>query len=434
MRELIATPRASGLLGRLSRAFWLQIGMITAAAILGVFLAKIVIEENLVKSAILEEVEYFWKNYHGGNDFRLPDTKNLTAYFDPAQLPPVIRQQLPTEPGFHDYSDLDSSLVLYLDQQRGQDLYLVFHRGQVDALILYYGLFPLLVVLTVLYLALWFAYRFSRRTLSPLTRLASRIDDIELASSEFSLELDESGLHNDDEIAILANAISDLGERLNAFISRERNFTRNASHEFRSPLTVINVATDMMLLDDELPPRSHKPLLKIKRAVYDLENLTEVFLMLAREDAGSLTISNVDVNRIAHEQVERAEFLQENNRVRVHIEESAQLAIRTSDTVVAVLLGNLIRNAVLYTERGEIRVAIDAAGLTISDSGPGIDAQHLEQIFEPFERAGNENASGHGIGLTIVKRLCDRFGWQISVDSAPARGTAFRLDFAAPGN
>ncbi len=423
--------RASGLLGRLTRAFWLQIGLITLAAILGVFLANIVIEENLVKSAILEEVDYFWKNYHGDDDFKLPDTRNLTAYFDPGQLPPVIRERLPTEAGFHDYSDLDNQLVLYLDRQRGQDLYLVFYRSQVDALVLYYGLFPLLVVLTILYLALWFAYRFSRRTLSPLTRLAGQIDRIDLARSEFSLQLDESGLQNDDEIAVLANAIADLGERLNAFITRERNFTRNASHEFRSPLTVINIAADMMLLDGDLPPGRHKTLLKIKRAVYDMENLTDVFLMLAREDAGSLTIMDVDVNRIAREQIERAEYLQENSRVDIRLEHSADLSLRTSDTVVAVLLGNLIRNALLYTEQGEIRVAIDATGLTISDSGPGIDADHLEQIFEPFERAGNENASGHGIGLTIVKRLCDRFGWQISVDSSPDRGTAFRLDFAA---
>ncbi len=429
MSELTGMHRASGLLGRLSRAFWLQIGLITVAAIVGVFLAKVVIEENLVKSAILEEVEYFWKNYHGDDDFTLPDTKNLTAYFDPEQLPPMIRDRPPTEPGFYEYANLSDALVLYRDRQRGQDLYLVYYRGQVDTLVLYYGLFPLLVVLTILYLALWFAYRFSRRALSPLTRLAGQIDNIDLTRNELSLRLDEPGLQNDDEIEVLANALADLGERLNAFITRERNFTRNASHEFRSPLTVINVAADMMLIDNNLPPKAHKSLLKIKRAVYDLENLTEVFLMLAREDAGSLTISNVDVNRIAREQIERAEFLQENSRVGISLEEAAELAIRGSDTVIAVLLGNLIRNALLYTDQGEIRVAIDAGGLTISDSGRGIEAAQLEQIFEPFERAGNENASGHGIGLTIVKRLCDRFGWQISVDSAPEHGTTFRLTF-----
>ena len=83
----------NGLLGRLSRAFWLQVGFITVAAMLGVYLATIVIEETLVKKAILEEAEYFWKHYHGDLDFTLPDTKNLTGYFDPAMLPPVVQLQ-----------------------------------------------------------------------------------------------------------------------------------------------------------------------------------------------------------------------------------------------------------------------------------------------------------------------------------------------------
>ena len=172
--------RTSGLLGKFTRAFLLQVGMITIAAILGVYLAKIVIEERLVKSAILEEAEYFWKHYLGDSDFSLPDTKNLTGYFDPALLPPSIQQDLPSKPGFYEYSDLSNSLVLYLDQRDGQTLYLLYYRGQVDALVLYYGLFPLLIVLTLLYLTLWFAYRFSRRTISPITRLAGYINDIDL--------------------------------------------------------------------------------------------------------------------------------------------------------------------------------------------------------------------------------------------------------------
>ena len=423
-------PRPSGLLGKITRAFLLQAGMITLAAILGVYLAKIVIEETLVKNAILEEAEYFWKYYLGDRNFGLPDTKNLTGYFDPDLLPPVIRDQLPSTPGFYEYSDLSNRLVLYLDRRGGETLYLVYYRGQVDALVLYYGLFPLLVVLTLLYLTLWFAYRFSRRTISPITRLADHINRIDLGKEGLSAKLADPRLQSDDEIQILADAISDLGERLDAFIARERNFTRNASHEFRTPLTVINTAADMLLIDARLPAASCDVLLKIKRAVADMENLTEVFLMLAREDAGMLKRRPVEVNKVVEEQIERAEFIDGSDRLRINLHARARVEVHSSETVLAVLIGNLIRNAVLYTREGEVDIEIDADRLTISDSGPGIPEHSMERLFEPFHRAGNENASGHGIGLTIVKRLCDRFGWQIEVASRAQRGASFRLDFA----
>jgi signal transduction histidine kinase len=421
--------RTSGLLGKFTRAFLLQVGMITIAAILGVYLAKIVIEERLVKSAILEEAEYFWKHYLGDSDFSLPDTKNLTGYFDPVLLPPSIQQDLPSKPGFYEYSDLSNSLVLYLDQRDGQTLYLLYYRGQVDALVLYYGLFPLLIVLTLLYLTLWFAYRFSRRTISPITRLAGYINDIDLGKEGFSLRLADPGLKSDNEIQILADAIADLGERLDAFIARERNFTRNASHEFRTPLTVINTATDMLLIDADLPAAYRDILQKTKRAVHDMENLTEVFLMLAREDAGLLTRQRVDVNKVVREQIERAEFIEGGGKLRINLEARARVEVHSSETVVSVMIGNLIRNAILYTRQGEVEIEIDADRLTISDSGPGIPEHSIEQLFEPFHRAGNENASGYGIGLTIVKRLCDRFGWRIEVVPGTHRGASFRLDF-----
>ena len=422
-------PKTTGLLGKLTRAFWLQVGLITIAAMLGVYLATITIEETLVKKAILEEADYFWKYYFGDDEFTLPDTKNLTGYFDPNLLPPIVQDKLPTEPGFYEFSDLSNRLVLHLSRQQQETLYLIYYRGQVDALVLYYGLFPLLVVLTILYLTLWFAYRFSRRAISPLTRLANHINEIDLGKEDLKLTLENPGLQGDDEIQVLSDALSHLGERLDAFVTRERNFTRNASHEFRTPLTVINVAADMMLIENNLPEKSQKSLLKIKRAVYDMESLTEVFLMLAREDAGSMTRCEVDVNEVMQGQIERTEFLKENKDVKVILNQAAQLRVHSSETVIAVLLGNLIRNAILYTEQGEIRIDIEEDQLTIIDSGPGIPQSSIDRIFEPFTRASNENASGYGIGLTIVKRLCDRFHWDIEVSSEAQQGTSFRLRF-----
>ena len=285
------------------------------------------------------------------------------------------------------------------------------------------------MVLTILYLTLWLAYRYSRRTISPLTRLANHINEIDLGEKDLSLRLEDPGLRGDDEIQVLADAISRLGERLSAFITRERNFTRNASHEFRTPLTVINIAADMMLIENRLSQKSRTSLLKIKRAVYDMEGLTEVFLMLAREDTESMTQHEVDVNQVVRDQIERSEILKQGKDIKINLNERSPLKLWSSETVVAVLIGNLIRNAIVHTEQGEVQIEIEEHQLTIIDSGPGIPQSSLERIFEPFHRADDDNDSGFGIGLTIVKRLCDRFHWTIEVSSEGGQGTTFRLRF-----
>ena len=423
-------PDSGNLLGKISRAFWLQIALITLAAILGVSLAKVLIEENLVKNALLEESEYFWKHYFGDLSITLPDTKNLTGYFDPELLPPVIQDNLPSAPGFYEFSDLGNELVLHVTSEQNQTLYLIYYRGQVDALVMYYGLFPLLVVLTILYLTLWSVYRFSRRTISPFARLTNHINQIDLNKDDFSLNLTELEIANDGEVKPLIDAISQLGERLDSYITRERNFTRNASHELRTPLTVINVATDMMLIDTQSPEKSQRMLLKIKRASSDMESLIELFLMLAREDTGSTTRIEVNLNQLVSEQIDRMNFLTADKKVDIRLTERAQLRVSASETVLTVMLGNLIRNAILYTDEGNIDITIDEQKISITDSGRGIPQSKLESIFEPFERVDmDDRVAGYGIGLTIVKRLCDRFGWNIQVSSLANQGTSFVISF-----
>ena len=421
--------RAGGLLGKLSRAFWLQILLITLAAIFGVYLAKVVIEEILIKNAILDEVQYFSEQYKLDPNFNLPDTRNMSGYFDSEQLPPVVRAELPGKPGFYEFDDLSNRLVLYRTTVSDEPFYLVYYRGQVDALILYYGIFPLLAVLTILYLTLWLVYRFSHRSISPIARLANRIDRIDLSQDDFSLALENSGVESNDEIQVLAEAIAHLGERLSAFIDRERDFTRDASHEFRTPLTVIKIAIDTMLMDKAPSAEIRSGLNRIRAAVNDLENLTEVFLLLAREHGNSLTLREVDVNQLVREQIHQTAVIKKNKDVTVCLEERAQLRLVASETVVAVLLGNLIRNALLYTQQGEVNIGIDANQLTISDSGEGIPQSMLQDIFKPFQRASSNNDTGIGIGLAIVKRLCDRFGWKINVASESGQGTTFTLVF-----
>ena len=414
---------------KLNLAFLLQGSLIAVAAILSVFFATVVIDEILIKEAIKQEADYFWEKHQSDTGFPLPDTSNLTGYFDRRDLPEYIDPESPMEGGFHQFTGPQGKYVLFVSQKDTRTLYLVYSRGDVDYLATYYGLVPLSLVLIALYISLWLAYRFSHRAISPITWLASQVNRLDLDASDFSPLVKHNLPYSvDEDIQVLSDAMVNLGKRLEAFIMRERNFTRDASHELRSPLTVINIAADLLLSEQELPPPAKASVLRIKRAIGDMEELIDAFLLLARESDRALPTDIVCINDVLEAETERAHMLVGNKPIKIHYDSAAKLCLRTSDKVLAILFGNIIRNAILYTDEGCVNIYVNHKSVVIQDSGKGIPEQNVKEVFKPYYR-GSTDHSGYGIGLTIVKRLTDRFNWPIDIESRPGSGTKIRIQF-----
>jgi signal transduction histidine kinase len=185
----------------------------------------------------------------------------------------------------------------------------------------------------------------------------------------------------------------------------------------------------MLLSEQELTQPAQSSVLKIKRAADDMEDLTEAFLLLARESDNALSTGEVCVNDIVDEEIDRAQAFNRTKKIPINVSSTDRLLISAADKVVSVLLGNLIRNAILYTDHGHIDITITSSGVIIKDSGIGMPEDQVKQIFSPFYRGNNTTTIGHGVGLTIVKRLSDRFGWPLTIDSAPEKGTRIEILF-----
>ncbi len=422
--------KRSGLINKINRAFLLQGVLISIAAVLSVFIAKVVIDEILIKSAIEQEADYYWENHRKDTAFSLPDTLNLTGYFNKDLLPMVIQENIPEQPGFYQYEEAGNNIVLHLSQHDQRTLYLLYNRGQVDSLVAYYGLFPLALVLIVLYLSLWITYRFSHRVISPVSMLARQVNEVDFASQDFSpVQAENLPFNADDDIQVLSDAIINLGKRLEAFIGRERTFTRDASHELRSPLTVINIAADMLLTEHDLSQHALDTVHRIKRATTDMEELIEAFLLLARESDQALSNELVSINDVIEEEINRVQVINKASSININYSAKFKLSVLASDKVLSILFGNLLRNAVLYTDHGSVDVTVKDKSVTITDSGKGIPQQQVDDIFKPYYRGNDTKTVGHGVGLTIVKRLSDRFNWPIKINSAPGEGTSVEVLF-----
>lgn len=242
--------------------------------------------------------------------------------------------------------------------------------------------------------------------------------------------LDPASLHLDDaDVAVLAKALHTFAARLEAFVERERNFTRDASHELRTPLTVIKVAADVLADEESLSPFAQRSLTRISRSVREIEALIEAFLVLARESDTGLPEQDFLINDVVREEVERYRDLLGMKPVELRLEERSRFALHAPPRVLAVVIGNLIRNACLYTERGSIVVGIHDGSVRVTDTGCGMDQEDLRRTFQTFYRGSDTGARGHGIGLAVVRRIADRFAWPVELESEPGRGTVATLRF-----
>jgi signal transduction histidine kinase len=416
---------ASGVRARLGRAFLLQAAFIGAAAVVGVFLASLLLESVLIRQALREEVAHFWQQRERDPAFPLPATVNLTGYLGTA--PPPIAG-LP--PGHHERVIDGVETVVYVTDRAGQRLYLVFDRSGVGKLATVFGLLPLAMVLLVLYLSTWLAFRASRRAFSPVIALARAVRGLDPAAPD-PTQLDPARLPRDadDEVRELAEALTRYAQRLNEFVARERDFTRDASHELRSPLTVIQLAAGMLETDTGLSEASRRSVARIARAARDMEELTSAFLLLARESQTGLPFESTSVNDVLADELDRARLLAAGRPIESRLSATHRLSVDAPEKVLPVLLGNLLRNAFSYTDAGEVTVDVGAGSVVIRDTGVGIAPEQLDAMYQPFVRGDTGRRGGHGVGLTIVRRLSDRFGWPVTIDSGPGVGTRVEIRF-----
>ena len=227
----------------------------------------------------------------------------------------------------------------------------------------------------------------------------------------------------------LTDALLRYSQRLAHFLERERQFTRDASHELRSPLTVIRMAASILLEDPELGDAKRRTAQRIQRACHDMEELTQAFLLLARESETGLPTEAVCINDLVAEEVERARLLAADKPVTSEVRGTQRLFVEAPEKVLSILLGNLLRNAFSYTDAGQVVVEIGAGKVTIRDTGVGIAKGRIEDMFRPFVRGEDNRRGGHGVGLTIVRRLSDRFGWPVNIVSEPGVGTTVEITF-----
>ncbi len=411
----------------------MQIAAVSVAVALGVFGSGLILKNVLMERALNDELTLYSERLDRDPNAPPPHTYNLRGYFwgngqaSPA-LPAAIRD---LEVGVH-HLRLDSQQAIVSVSQRPDGrVYLIFAEENVLKLALVFGLVPLTLLLTGLYTVVFWTYRMSHRAVSPIVGLAHQVAAIDLQQiDEHAFDLDEFGASADHEVAVLASALQQLQRRMQRFVQRERDFTRDASHELRTPITVIQMACGLLLEEGHLDSYGQRQAGRIQAAAREMQELIEALLVLAREGDETIEYDTFSVNELVRGELERHRFLLRNKPVEIVLQESAQLSVTGVRSAASVLLANLVRNACSYTDSGRVDLQVYSDRVVVADTGVGMSKAEVDRVFEPFYRTAH--GGGHGIGLAIVKRLSERFGWPVKIVSERGEGTQATVYFAAP--
>jgi signal transduction histidine kinase len=265
------------------------------------------------------------------------------------------------------------------------------------------------------------------RVMAPVSNLARRLEALqgEIGPTDLAQHFP------DDEVGQLAAVVDDYARKLNELVERDKAFNADVSHELRTPLAVISGATELLLAQPELSAKSRERLLRIARAARQSTDITTALLHLVRAERGSAgTARNQDVSLIVEQLIGNYSPLIEGRELELGLERCDRLNVIAPEAVIAVVIGNLIGNAVRYTQSGEVRIRIAGGAVEIIDTGPGISPEELPRIFDRHFRGRDSGGKGSGLGLSIVKRLCDLYGWTIQFANRSDRsGLVVRVAF-----
>lgn len=367
------------------------------------------VEDQMFSGLLQQEAQSQQQHVASHCTWATPALPFITLHTDASSLPDDLAPHLAAEPWRREFAGNQGrhyhllplvpsapATPAWLVAEVSQQLVVRPMRGGIAQWLGWSGLG---VVLLALVLGAWLA----RRMTAPLTELAALVDEATPAHlpTGFAERLP------DDEVGALARTLQRLMTRIEAFIGREREFTRDASHELRTPLAVIRSACERMASRDDVGTELRQQISHIHHSAQQLERTVATLLTLAREDHEQEPSSDVALLPLLERAVVDQAAVLEGREISIDLRIGPEVRAYLPPTVLQIVISNLIGNAFAHASQGTVRITLDNGALCIINPGEGIDTTMLEP-----HRKG-EASGGHGLGLAIVRRLCERHGIEL---------------------
>ena len=228
------------------------------------------------------------------------------------------------------------------------------------------------------------------------------------------------------ELLAVARALDEAAARQDELLVRERAFSANLSHELRTPLAGIRSDAEMIAAGEDLPEPVTRRATRIVSAADGITELAGSLLLLARDARPQLreAVNLADAARAAWAGLSRRQATAAGLELR--IPDTAE--VDADPALLRLVLRNLLENALKHGEGTEVTCALEGSRLQVLDRGPGLPQGDPGRIFDRYHQAGDK--PGHGLGLALVKHICDASGWAVRARDRAGGGACFEVDFS----
>lgn len=394
------------------------------------------IEEAHITQIMKTEMAHVIDHFRQHTKFTPQVGSSLRSYMipsgtDESHLPDYL-QKLPY--GSHKIFHLNEEIRVLVKHADGAKFIVAYQIGLHEQRQREFRLLVVLSLVAVVAIAFLVGYLLAGLLVKQVTDLAKRVKRLlpvnhsvqSLVSNDMHcVSLSQPG--QDEEVAQLARALEDYQYRIVRMLQREQEFTANISHELRTPITTILTSCELLLAEQNLSSKVYTRIKNIEAVSFRMSEQVQALLFLAREQALG-AIEPVAIAECVYDAVEPfcEEIYKKNLALDVSIKPGDVLSLNRQ--ALYTVLVNMLRNAVQYTEQGFIHISFNNKRLSIADSGIGIEPAFMPFLYERFFR-GSKKTQGLGIGLVIVKRICDYYDWKIEVESTPGKGATFHILF-----
>jgi signal transduction histidine kinase len=387
------------------------------------FFVAYTVEDEFFARIIKDEANYIVKQHQDGEFDAVARFPFLTVYSAIDELPQEVSLLYYEEPRRREFAGAEGRHYhLHIAENAPNIIILAEVSDYLVVRPRTSGILQFLSVSTVIMLisAALFGYWMAARTTRPLTNLA----DLVANTAPSSLPKDFAQHFPRNEIGVLADSLEHTLSRISDFIEREQHFTRDASHELRTPITVIKGASEL-LQTEQLSLRGKSLVNRIQHATISMEQVVATLRALAREPEANSSKANTILLPLIEETVLEFAHLLNEKDVNVAVNVPQNLFTEVPAPAIKIIIANLISNAFQYTHSGNVTIRYDGKALSIEDSGVGSKSFN-EDSWNTLTKG--TNSSGFGIGLSIVKRLCEKYSLELSSLTSTA-GTIIRITF-----
>lgn len=380
------------------------------------------VEERLISSELGGDLGRFLQ-MESMSDWRHEPEPGQLFYFSGglgAFALPADLQEL--SPGFHEVFREDKSFHGFVQLVDGRRYVLLQDQSEFEdreQLLFAVVLVGFLISLALSGLLGWLL---ARKVIEPVVRLSRQVrHPDQLLDEAPQLARDYAG----DEVGQLAASFDTTLGLLRRALMRERLFTSDVSHELRTPLMVLASSCELLLESPGLDERGRDRVRRMAAATEEMRGLVQTFLLLARarQDDGGATQSSL--REVADALVEQWRPAIEAKGLHFDYRPQQAGIAQYNGPLLRSVMGNLLRNAWHYTERGQIVLCLGEYGFMVEDSGVGIPVAEREAMFQPFVRGGSARGEGLGLGLSLVQRICESQGWNVELSDAQPSGCRF---------